>query len=157
MVTPVTADLRRRCQVAATLDHTDKPRRFEMRITTLAAAVFVLAAPAMSMADTVGDTSPFAGGSSVAPMVELNPGAKEINSFVPVSKYWRCPRRRGQKVTHMTFRHGRAPLCHYKRINYGWRATRAAWRHCRLKYGRRVIRALESRTQYRCIYRQFRA
>jgi hypothetical protein len=129
-----------------------------MRIQTLAAAVIVLSASTLSMANAADTTTQLAGATNVAPLAQLNmDGNKEINNLVPVSNFWRCPRRRGQRVTHMTFRHGRAPLCHYKRVYFGWRPTAAAWRHCRLKYGTRVIRALESRTQYRCIYRQFRA
>jgi hypothetical protein len=129
-----------------------------MRIKTLAAAVIVLSASTLSMANAADTSTPLAGATNVAPLAQLNmDGAKEINTFVPVGNYWRCPRRRGMRVTHMTFRRGRAPLCHYKRVYRGWRATSAAWRHCRRKYGRRVIRALESRTQYRCIYREYRA
>ena len=136
-----------------------------MRIRTLAIAALILAAPATSMADT---STPLGGQTNVAPLVQLNPGGKtagDFSNFASVSRYWRCPRRRGYKVTHMTFRRGRGPLCHYRklrrhRVGYqgrGWRSTRAAWRHCRRKYGRRVIRALESRTQYRCIYRRHSA
>ena len=98
-----------------------------------------------------------AGTASAAPNTGLDFNAQNGAKVAPVAKYWRCKRRRGFRVTHMTFRRGRAPLCHYTRISYsgrGWRATRAAWRHCRYKYGRRVIRALESRTKYRCIYRR---
>jgi hypothetical protein len=134
-----------------------------MRIHTLAIAAFMLAAPATSMAANNGTTDHLDGRTAFTTLEQIKPGGpaeKEINRFAPVSRYWRCPRRRGMRVTHMTFRRGRSPLCHYKRLGYrghGWRATRAAWRHCRRKYGRRVIRALESRTQYRCIYRRHRA
>jgi hypothetical protein len=132
-----------------------------MRIHTLAIAAFMLAAPAASMAAS-NTTAPLAGETNIAPVMQLDMSgnkAGEVNRFAPVSRYWRCPRRRGYRVTHMTFRRGRAPLCHYRRIRIGyqgrgWRATRAAWRHCRRKYGHRVIRALESRTRYRCIYRR---
>ena len=131
-----------------------------MRITTLAIAAFMLAAPAASMAAT-SNTAPLAGDTTVAPVAQFNPG--DVNRFAPVSRFWRCPTRHGYRVTHMTFRRGNVPLCHYTRIyrhrigyqGRGWRATRAAWRHCVRKYGySRVIRALESRTQYRCIYRR---
>jgi hypothetical protein len=129
-----------------------------MRIKTLAAAVIVLSATTLSMANAADTSTPLAGATNVAPLGQLNmDGNKDINNFVPVGNYWRCPQRRGQRVTHMTFRRGRAPLCHYKRVYFGWRPTAAAWRHCRRKYGPRVIRALESRTQYRCIYREYRA
>jgi len=95
----------------------------------------------------------FAGGASASAGLDF--GARNGADVAPVARYWRCRHRRGYKVTHMTYRRGRAPLCHYTRLHYsGWRATRAAWRHCRYKYGSRVIRALESRTQYRCIYRR---
>ena len=129
-----------------------------MRIQTLAAAVIVLSASTVSMANAADTSTPLTGATNVAPLAQLNmDGDNAFNNLVPVRNYWRCPRRRGQKVTHMTFRRGRAPLCHYKRVYRGWRPTAAAWRHCRRKYGRRVIRALESRTQYRCVYRQYRA
>ncbi|HUT49880.1 MAG TPA: hypothetical protein VM325_11100 [Alphaproteobacteria bacterium] len=99
---------------------------------------------------------PKADAASAAPNTGLDFNAQNGNSVVPVAKYWRCNRRRGFKVTHMTFPRGRTPVCHYTRVSYsgGWQVTRAAWRHCRRKYGVRVIRALESRTQYRCIYRR---
>jgi len=131
-----------------------------MRIRTLAFAALVFAAPATAMAAPTADTF---GQTNVTPLVQLDKGslgAKESNNFAPVSLYWRCPKRHGYKVTHMTFPRGRTPVCHYKRIRFigytghGWRSTRAAWRHCLRKYGNRVIRALESRTQYRCIYRR---
>lgn len=128
-----------------------------MRIRTLALAAFVLAAPATAMAASTTDTG---GQTNVTPLVQLDLSGEKaagVDRFAPVSKYWRCPHRRGMRVTHMTFRRGRAPLCHYKHVSYrghGWRATRAAWRHCRIKYGHRLIRALESRTQYRCIFRR---
>jgi hypothetical protein len=135
-----------------------------MRILTLATAVFVLAAPAMSMANAGGNSTDVAGQTNITPLVQLNPGANKLNEAgsLPLARFWRCPRRRGYKVTHMTFPRHRTPVCHYSRIRHyrvsyngrGWRVTRNAWRHCRRKYGRRVIRALESRTRYRCIFRR---
>jgi hypothetical protein len=131
-----------------------------MRIRTLALAALVFAAPTASMA---GTTTQLDGRTTVAPMAQLdNAGLafKETNTFAPVAMYWRCPKRYGYKVAYMTFPRGHVPVCHYKRIRfigytgYGWRSTPAAWRHCLRKYGNRVIRALESRTQYRCIYRR---
>ena len=129
-----------------------------MRIKTLAAAVIVLSASTLSMANAADTATPLAGATNVAPLAQLNlDGDKAFNNLVPVGNYWRCPRRSGMRVTHMTFPRGRVPVCHYKRVYFGWHPTAAAWRHCRRKYGPRVIRALESRTQYRCIYREYRA
>jgi len=135
-----------------------------MRIHALAAAVLIVAAPAASMANTDRASNHVVGETTSIQRTQPNTGSATFNGsdIVQSSRYWRCPRRRGRKVTHMTFRRGKSPLCHYRklrrlRVSYygrGYRVTRNAWRHCRRKYGKRVVRALESRTKYRCIFRR---
>ena len=98
------------------------------------------------------------------PAAHAIPG--DASGLVQKSRYWRCRSRRGWYVTHMTFPRGRNPVCHYRRRGgysrggmrtswhgRGWRSTHNAWRHCRRRYGSSVYRALESRTKYRCYYR----
>jgi hypothetical protein len=69
----------------------------------------------------------------------------------------RCARVYGSRLVGSRYVGGGRVICTHRvsRTPRGaWRATSAAWRHCTRKYGAsRVVRALENRTHYRCIWR----
>jgi hypothetical protein len=48
-------------------------------------------------------------------------------------------------------RAGPVELVKHKRKHFV--KTKRAWRHCRAKYGKRLVSAYESSTKWRCIYR----
>jgi hypothetical protein len=102
-----------------------------------------LAAPAAEAAMPV---APLAAPALVAPAQSLAARAHR-----------RCAQVYGSRLVGSRYVGGGGVICTHRRggaSRGAWQVTAAAWRHCNRKYGpHRVVRALENRTHYRCIWR----
>ncbi len=122
-----------------------------MRIYALATAVFVFAAPAASLANTDSTSAHVAGEGTSIPPPPPNTASTMPNGTdsVQSSRFWRCPRRRGYKVTHMTFRRGRSPLCHVGNPSREQNSDQSPFIHSNTPRWRRAVPALATRPESR--------